>query len=165
MVKNSSIAEFVYVALFDYHAMESYELSFSKGEKLEISDKSGFLWKGISLVSGEEGYIPRSYVQSMLEMLQLLQFVMEKKVSLPIFHKITNNSCSNDDTVSLFLRTINDDPILLEALREDKTQHEEGKIVYRNNYCDSQYYYVILFSFMFTQSCDIYHISQNMQSQ
>ena len=113
--------------------MTSYQLSFSKGEQLEISDKSRFWWKGRSLVSGDEGLIPSNCVQyNTLESLQLLQFVMEEEVPLPIFQKIRNNSCSNDDTVSLFLKTINDDPMLLEALREDKRQHEgEGKIVYK----------------------------------
>ena len=53
---------------------------------------------------------------------------MEEETSLPILQKIRNNSCSNDDTVFLFLKTTNDDPMLLEALREDKRQHEgKGK--------------------------------------
>ena len=57
---------------------------------------------------------------------------MKEEVSLPILQIIRNNSCSNDDTVSLFLKIIDDDPMLLEALREDKRQHEgEGKIVYK----------------------------------
>ena len=126
-------AESVYVARFDYQAMASYELSFSKGEQLEINNTlSGFWWQGKSLISDSKGYIPRSYVQSMLETLQLIQFVMEEKVSLPILQKIRNYSCrlSNDDTVSLFLKTIKDDPILLESLRQDKRQHEgKRKIV------------------------------------
>ena len=128
-------AETVYVARFDYQAMASYELSFSKGEQLEINNTlSGFWWQGKSSISDSKGYIPRSYVQSMLETLQLIQFVMEEKVSLPILQKIRNYSCrlSNDDTVSLFLKTIKDDPILLESLRQDKRQHEgKRKIVYK----------------------------------
>lgn len=127
-------AESVFVARFDYQAMESDELSFNKGEQLEISDTiSGIWWEGRSLVSGDEGGIPSSCVQyNTLESLQLLQFVMKEEVSLPILQNIRNNSCSNDDTVSLFLKIINDDPMLLEAVREDKRQHEgEGKIVYK----------------------------------
>ena len=61
------------------------------------------------------------------EELWLFRFVMEKqKVSLPILQKIKDDSCSNDDKASLFLKSIIDDPILLNALREDKRRHEEG---------------------------------------
>ena len=61
------------------------------------------------------------------EALRLFRFVMEKqKVSLPILQKIKDDSCSNDDKASLFLKSINDDPILLTALRQDKRQHEGG---------------------------------------
>ena len=64
------------------------------------------------------------------EALQLFQFVMEQqKVSLPILQKIKDDSCSNDDKASLFLKSINDDPILLTALRQDKRQHEEGRSI------------------------------------
>ena len=110
--------------------MRSNELSFSKGEELEITYTStdSYWWKGRSLLSGREGYIPSICVGlSMLESLQLLQFVLtEQKVSLPILQKIKDDSCSNDDKASLFLKSINDDLILLTALREDKRQHEEG---------------------------------------
>ena len=115
--------ESVCVALVDYQARESNELSFSKGEEpLEITYTSGSeWWYGRSLLSGSEGYIPSSCVLSMLESLQLLQFILtEQKVSLPILQKIKDDSCSNDDKASLFLKSINDDPILLAALREDK---------------------------------------------
>ena len=83
---------------------------------------------GRSLLSGSEGWFPNSCIGlSMLESLQLLQFVLtEQKVSLPILQKIKDDSCSNDDKASLFLKSINDDPILLAALRQDKRQHEEG---------------------------------------
>ena len=117
----------VCVALVDYQARESDELSFSKGEELEITDTSGSdWWKGRSLLSGSGAYIPSSCVDlSMLESLQLLHFVLtEQKVSLPILQKIKDDSCSNDDKASLFLKSINDDPILVAALRQDKRQHE-----------------------------------------
>ena len=116
----------VSVALVDYQARESDELSFSKGEELEITYTSGSdWWEGRSLLSGHEGLIPSSCVLSMLESLQLLQFVLtEQKVSLPILQKIKDDSCSNDDKASLFLKSINDDPILVYALRKDKIQHE-----------------------------------------
>ena len=121
-------AESVCVALVDYQAMKRDELSFSKGDELEITDTSeSDWWKGRSLLSGSEGWIPSSCVLSMLESLQLLQFVLtEQKVFLPILQKIRDDSCSNDDKASLFLKSINDDPILLAALRRDKRQHERG---------------------------------------
>ena len=58
---------------------------------------------------------------------ELFRFVMEEQiVSLPILQKIKDDSYSNEDKASLFLKSISDDPILLTALREDKRQHEEG---------------------------------------
>ena len=118
------------VALVDYQAMENDEQSFSKGEELEITYTSGYWWKGRSLLSGSEGLMPSSRVLSMLESLQLLHFVLtEQKVSLPILQKIKDDSCSNDDKASLFLKSINDDPILLAALRQEKRQHEKRGIM------------------------------------
>ena len=116
----------VFVALVDYQAMKSNELSFSKQEELKINNtSSSYRWKGRSLLSGSEGWIPSSHVLSMLKSLQLLQFVLtEQKVSLPILQKIKDDSCSNDDKTSLFLKSISDDPILVYALRQDKRQHE-----------------------------------------
>ena len=116
----------VCVALVDYQAMDRYELSFSKREELEITYTSGSdWWEGRSLLSGSAGLIPSSRVLSMLESLELLQFVLtEQKVFLPILQKIKDDSCNNDDKASLFLKSIKDDPILVYALREDKIQHE-----------------------------------------
>ena len=131
----------VFIARYDYHAIDSDEISFSEGEQLEIYKKqNSFWWKGRSLVSGDEGYIPSSCFYSMLESLQLLEFILSvEEVSLPILQKIRNDSSSNDEKASLFLETINDDPIMIPALRQDKEQHDEGNIC---DYCDSQYNYV-----------------------
>ena len=131
----------VFIAHCDYHAMERNEISFSKGEQLEIYEKgSSFQWKGRSLVSGDWGDIPSSCVYSMLESLQLLEFILSvEEVSLPILQKIRNDSSSNDEKASLFLETINDDPIMIPALRQDMEQHDKGNIC---DYCDSQYNYV-----------------------
>ena len=137
----SPTAESIYTARIDYHGIWSRYLSFSEGEQLEIYEKrNSFEWKGRSLVSGDEGDIPSSYVYSMLESLQLLEFILSvEEVSLPILQKIRNDSSSNDEKASLFLETINDDPIMIPALRQDKEQHDEGNIC---DYCDSQYNYV-----------------------
>ena len=137
----SPTAESIYTARIDYHRISRYYLSFSEGEQLEIYHKSNsFEWKGRSLVSGDKGYIPSSYVYSMLESLQLLEFILSvEEVSLPILQKIRNDSSSNDEKASIFLETINDDPIMIPALRQDKEQHDEGNIC---DYCESQYNYV-----------------------
>ena len=131
----------VFIARYDYHATDRRDLSFSEGEQLEIYKKrSSFWWEGRSLVSGDEGLIPSSCVYSMLESLQLLEFILSvEEVSLPILQKIRNDSSSNDEKASLFLETINDDPIMIPALREDKEQHDKGNIC---DYCDSEYNYV-----------------------
>ena len=120
-------AESIYTACIDYHGY-GFELSFSEGEQLEIYFKfDSFSWKGRSLVSGDKGEIPSSYVYSMLESLQLLEFILSvEEVSLPILQKIRNDSSSNDEKASLFLETINDDPIMIPALRQDKEQHDKG---------------------------------------
>uniref|UniRef100_A0A1X7UJ45 SH3 domain-containing protein n=1 Tax=Amphimedon queenslandica TaxID=400682 RepID=A0A1X7UJ45_AMPQE len=111
---------------YGYHGIWSDDLSFSEGEQLEIYKKGSFWWKGRSLVSDDEGSIPSSCVYSMLESLQLLEFILSvEEVSLPILQKIRNDSSSNDEKASLFLETINDDPIMIPALRQDK-KHDEG---------------------------------------
>ena len=132
-------AESIYTACIDYHGIYSNYLSFSEGEQLEIYSKrsTSFWWYGRSLVSGDEGRIPSSCVYSMLESLQLLEFILSvEEVSLPILQKIRNDSSSNDEKAFLFLETINDDPIMTFALRQDKKQHDKGNIC---DYCDSRY--------------------------
>ena len=139
---NKPTEESVFIARYDYHAMYSFELSFSEEEQLKIYEKGGsFWWKGRSLVSGDEGTIPSSCVYSMLESLQLLEFILSvEEVSLPILQKIRNDLSSNDEKAYLFLETINDDPIMIPALRQDKEQHDKGNTC---DYCDSQYNYVV----------------------
>uniref|UniRef100_A0A1X7T3Z1 SH3 domain-containing protein n=1 Tax=Amphimedon queenslandica TaxID=400682 RepID=A0A1X7T3Z1_AMPQE len=125
---NKPIANSVFIARYGYHAIDSVDISFSEEEQLEIYEKEdSFYWKGRSLVSGDEGDIPSSCVYSMLESLQLLEFILSvEEVSLPILQKIRDDSCSNDEKASLFLETINDDPIMISALRQDKEQHDKG---------------------------------------
>ena len=62
----------------------------------------------------------------MLEFIQLFQFMIEQEISLPILMKIRNDSSSNDEKASLFLEAINDDPIMISALRQDKEKLEKG---------------------------------------
>uniref|UniRef100_A0A1X7T0D2 SH3 domain-containing protein n=1 Tax=Amphimedon queenslandica TaxID=400682 RepID=A0A1X7T0D2_AMPQE len=137
--RNKPTAENVFIAHYDYHATTNSQISFSEGEQLEIYEKeSSYWWKGRSLVSGDEGVIPSSFVYSMLESLQLLEFILSvEEVSLPILQKIRNDSSSNDEKASLFLETINDDPIMISALRQDKEQHDKGVTGRVNWYSDS----------------------------
>ena len=77
-------------------------------------------------------FFPTCYFQSMLETLQLYQFIIvEQKVSLPIFQQIKNDACTDDEKIFSFLERIDDDPILLDALREDQRQYEEGELCYK----------------------------------
>lgn len=53
----------VFVALYDYDARTDEDLSFRKGEQLEIlNDTQGDWWLARSKKSRQEGYIPSNYV-------------------------------------------------------------------------------------------------------
>ena len=53
----------VYVALYDYDARTDEDLSFKKGEQLEIiNDTQGDWWYARSRSTKKEGYIPSNYV-------------------------------------------------------------------------------------------------------
>ena len=53
----------IYIALFDYDQRTSEDLSFRKGERLEIiNNNDGDWWQARSLETLREGYIPSNYV-------------------------------------------------------------------------------------------------------
>ena len=53
----------IFIALFDYDQRTSEDLSFSKGEHLEIiNNQDGDWWQARSLSTMREGYIPSNYV-------------------------------------------------------------------------------------------------------
>ncbi len=53
----------VFIALFDYDQRTSEDLSFNKGEQLQIlNSQDGDWWQARSLQTGREGYIPSNYV-------------------------------------------------------------------------------------------------------
>ena len=53
----------IFVALFDYDQRTSEDLSFKKGERLEIlNNNDGDWWQARSLDTFKEGYIPSNYV-------------------------------------------------------------------------------------------------------
>jgi len=57
------VAPKIFVALYDYDARTAEDLSFRKGEHLEIqTDTEGDWWYAKSLTTKLEGYIPSNYV-------------------------------------------------------------------------------------------------------
>ena len=127
------------ITRFDYegirHFIDGKSHTIAGGAKLKAYNfKDVHATDATYLESGlEVGFeIPTSYFQSMLETLQLYQFIIvEQKVSLPIFQQIKNDACTDDEKIFLFLERIDDDPILLEALREDQRQYEKGELCYK----------------------------------
>ncbi len=58
-----SIVESVVIAMYSYNARHKRDLSFRKGEKLEIVEKNDPDWWTVKrLETGEVGYIPSNYV-------------------------------------------------------------------------------------------------------
>ncbi|NXP15656.1 HCK kinase, partial [Thinocorus orbignyianus] len=57
-----SSGDIVVLALYDYEAMHAGDLSFQKGEQLEVLEESGEWWRARSLATGQEGLIPSNYV-------------------------------------------------------------------------------------------------------
>uniref|UniRef100_A0A4W5KWW3 Tyrosine-protein kinase n=1 Tax=Hucho hucho TaxID=62062 RepID=A0A4W5KWW3_9TELE len=52
-----------FVALYDYESRTAADLTFKKGERLQIvNNKEGDWWLARSLTTGESGYIPSNYV-------------------------------------------------------------------------------------------------------
>ncbi|XP_065176206.1 tyrosine-protein kinase SRK2-like [Sycon ciliatum] len=53
----------IFLALYDYDARTAEDLSFKKGEQLQVvNNQDGDWWKATSLVTGNSGYIPSNYV-------------------------------------------------------------------------------------------------------
>ena len=53
----------VFIGLYDYEARTDEDLSFSKGELLEVlNNTDGDWWQAKSTVTGKTGYIPSNYV-------------------------------------------------------------------------------------------------------
>lgn len=54
----------IFIALYDYEARTTEDLSFDKGEKLEVVNDTdgGDWWQARSLATNNVGYIPSNYV-------------------------------------------------------------------------------------------------------
>ncbi|KAL7975931.1 hypothetical protein Chor_005489 [Crotalus horridus] len=54
--------DFIALALYDYEAIHKEDLSFQKGDHLQILEKSGEWWRAKALSTGKVGFIPSNYV-------------------------------------------------------------------------------------------------------
>lgn len=53
----------IFLALYDYDARTAEDLSFKKGEQLQVvNNQDGDWWQATSLVTRQSGYIPSNYV-------------------------------------------------------------------------------------------------------
>ncbi|XP_072170519.1 tyrosine-protein kinase yes-like [Diadema setosum] len=105
----------LYVALYDYEARSADDLSFSKGEKLEIiNNTDGDWWLAQSTVSGNQGYVPSNYIAPVKSINaedwyfgKIGRKDAEKKLLLPGLQKgtfIVRDGEANPGTYSLSVR-------------------------------------------------------------
>ena len=120
----------VYVAMYDWKARDSTQLSIKKGEKLEIKEERTDGWcLARSVDTDQEGIVHVSDIKkdeesevSTLESLELFHYAMTENVDIPKIKEIKMRS--NVERASLFLSLIKQDSVLLDQLR----QKEHGKI-------------------------------------
>ena len=121
----------VYVAIIDWEAREMGQLSFKKGEKLEIKkQRANGWWLARSLNTDQEGDVYITHIEkdeesevSTLESLELFHYAMTENVDIPKIKEIKTRS--NVERASLFLSLIKQDSVLLDQLRKK----EHGKII------------------------------------
>ena len=119
----------VYVAIRDWEARDSTQLSIKKGEKLEIKEeRTDGWWLARSLDTDQEGFVNIALIKkdeeselSTLESLELFHYAMTENVDIPKIKEI--KAKSNVERASLFLSLIKQDSVLLDQLRK-----EHGKI-------------------------------------
>uniref|UniRef100_A0A1X7T3L2 SH3 domain-containing protein n=1 Tax=Amphimedon queenslandica TaxID=400682 RepID=A0A1X7T3L2_AMPQE len=119
----------VYVAIIDWEARNSTQLSIIKGEKLEIKKEcTNGWWLARSLDTDHEGFVYINHIKkdeeselSTLESLELFHYAMTENVDIPIIKEIKMRS--NVERASLFLSLIKQDSVLLDQLRKK----EDGK--------------------------------------
>ncbi|XP_019863341.1 PREDICTED: uncharacterized protein LOC109592296 [Amphimedon queenslandica] len=123
----------VYVAIRDWEARESVELSIKKGEKLEIKEeRTNGWWIARSLDTDQEGFVYIDHIKkdeeselSTLESLELFHYAMTENVGIPKIKEIKTRS--NVERASLFLSLIKQDSVLLDQLR--KKEHGKPKAI------------------------------------
>ncbi|XP_019858261.1 PREDICTED: uncharacterized protein LOC109586506 [Amphimedon queenslandica] len=113
----------VYVAIREWEARDSPQLSINKGEKLEIKkERTDGWWLARSLDTDQEGFVHISFIKkdeeselSTLESLELFHYAMTENVDIPKIKEIKTRS--NVERASLFLSLIKQDSVLLDQLR------------------------------------------------
>ncbi|XP_078279593.1 proto-oncogene tyrosine-protein kinase LCK-like [Rhinoraja longicauda] len=55
-------ADDIFIALYNYEPNHQDDLEFSKGQELKVISREGDWWKAVSMVTGQEGYIPHNFV-------------------------------------------------------------------------------------------------------
>ena len=78
--------------------------------------------------SGVEGFVPSSYVRSNLESIELFQYAMEEQnIAIPYIKELKSQLLTEDEKAGLFLKSIDEDPMLLCGLREARKLKKESK--------------------------------------
>ncbi|XP_019861128.1 PREDICTED: uncharacterized protein LOC109589495 [Amphimedon queenslandica] len=116
----------VYIAIEDWEARESGQLSFKKGEELEIKEvHTNGWWLARSIDTDQEGFVYINFIKkdeeselSTLESLELFHYAMTENVDIPQIKEIKTRS--NVERASLFLSLIEQDSFLLDQLRNKK---------------------------------------------
>uniref|UniRef100_A0A1X7TW21 SH3 domain-containing protein n=1 Tax=Amphimedon queenslandica TaxID=400682 RepID=A0A1X7TW21_AMPQE len=131
----------VYVAIRDREARLSDELSFKKGEKLEIKKEYIDGWRfARSLDTDQEGDVYINYIKkdeeselSTLESLELFHYAMTENVDIPKIKEIKTRS--NVERASLFWSLIKQDSVLLDQLRkkEDVSAQSLSELIINNS--------------------------------
>uniref|UniRef100_A0A1X7TAJ6 SH3 domain-containing protein n=1 Tax=Amphimedon queenslandica TaxID=400682 RepID=A0A1X7TAJ6_AMPQE len=123
----------VYVAIRDWEARNSTQLSIKKGEKLQIKEeRTSEWWLARSLDTDQEGIVNIIDIKkdeeselSTLESLELFHYAMTENVDIPKIKEIKTRS--NVERASLFLSLIKQDSVLLDQLR--KKEYEKLKAI------------------------------------
>lgn len=71
-----------YVAVYDYEAAKEGELSFKKGEKLQVDEHVSADWWHGTTESGKEGIFPSNYVMSVKEHNNRLTVKQTKQIDI-----------------------------------------------------------------------------------
>ena len=127
----------VYVAIRDWEARNSIQLSIKKGEKLEIKkEHTDGWWLARSLDTDQEGDVNIAVIKkdeegelSTLESLELFHYAMTENVDIPKIKEIKMRS--NIERASLFLSLIKQDSVLLDQLRKEYGKIYFVLIIYR----------------------------------
>ena len=95
----------VFQGLYNYEARTAEDLSFKKGERLQIMNNTdGDWWLARSMVTGQEGYIPSNYVAP-VESVQAQELVYLFLCVVGLYWSITCLGC-NDVVQLLYVKFV-----------------------------------------------------------